>query len=301
MSESLQNNTKEIYSSSLNNYSSDLSKNPIPISNINTNNNINSNSFSQENIFNELICATNCQESKNNNSSFYNFSESTHSNPDNQNIIMNKDQLYQTFILFQKFLNQNLGNNTNSINSNSISPNKMENQSKFKLTYKNNFKDNNVIDEINELEDNDNENSANIDQSNGKISFKKNRTTQNWKKCDIKIDEEENHKELIESKSNYNIINGNDILNNGGNDNIIFFDEKQNNDIVYKDDKDIILKLNNSRENNKNYSQRNNSDDINNRQTKKSYDEIPIKFNKVNFIDLVEKKLEDEKNMGIKV
>ena len=70
MSEPLQNNTKEIYSSSLNNYSSDLSKNPIPISNINTNNNINSNSFSQENIFNELICATNCQESKNNNSSF---------------------------------------------------------------------------------------------------------------------------------------------------------------------------------------------------------------------------------------
>ena len=300
MSEPLQNNTKEIYSSSLNNYSSDLSKNPIPISNINTNNNINSNSFSQENIFNELICATNCQESKNNNSSFYNFSESTHSNPDNQNIIMNKDQLYQTFILFQKFLNQNLGNNTNSINSNSISPNKMENQSKFKLTYKNNFKDNNVIDEINELEDNDNENSANIDQSNGKISFKKNRTTQNWKKCDIKIDEEENHKELIESKSNYNVINGNDILNNGGNDNIIFFDEKQNNDIVYKDDKDIILKLNNSRENNKNYSQRNNSDDINNRQTKKSYDEIPIKFNKVNFIDLVEKKLEDEKKYGYK-
>ena len=120
MTEQIQNNTN-----SLNNCSSDISKNPIPVSNINTN--INSNSFSQENLFNELINSTNYLESKNN-SSFYNFSESNHSNPENPNIIMNKDQLYQTFLLFQKFLNQNINNNNfnSNNNNNNISPNKAQ-------------------------------------------------------------------------------------------------------------------------------------------------------------------------------
>ena len=114
MTDHLHNNTKDNYTNSIHNYSSDLSKNPVPISNINTN--MNSNSFSQENFFNELINSTNYQESKNN-SSFYNFSESVHSNPDNPNIIMNKDQLYQTFLLFQKFLSQNINNNNIKTNT----------------------------------------------------------------------------------------------------------------------------------------------------------------------------------------
>ena len=100
MTEQIQNNVKDFNTKSINNCFCDQVK--IPISNINTN--LNSNSVSQEIIFNELISSTNYQESKNS-SSFCNISESIHSNPDNQNqnIIMNKDQLYQTFLLFQKF------------------------------------------------------------------------------------------------------------------------------------------------------------------------------------------------------
>ena len=152
MSETIQNNTKDIYTNSINNYSTDIIKIPIPVSNINTN--IHSNSCSQENIFNELINSANCQESKNN-SSFYNFSESIHSNTENSNIIMNKDQLYQTFILFQKFLNQNIANNNINPNQNNISPNKVEIQNKLKINYKINEKDKNVIDEINEINENE--------------------------------------------------------------------------------------------------------------------------------------------------
>ena len=298
MSETIQSNKKDIYVNSINNYSSDPIKIPIPISNINTN--IHSNSCSQENIFNELITSANCQESKNN-SSFYNFSESIHSNPENPNIIMNKDQLYQTFILFQKFLNQNIANN--NINPNNISSNKIEAQSKSKKNYKINEKNKNAINEIyeiNENEDNIYENEEINDKSNGKIILRKNKTSQNWKNCEIKLEASEINKELIESKSHYNIINGKDILNNGGNDNIIFFDEEQKKDndkekdLIYKkEDENIILKLNN----NTNFQKRNNSDDIRNSETKNSYDDIPIKYNKVNFIDLVEKKLADEKKI----
>ena len=122
-----------------------------------------------------------------------------------------------------------------------------------------------------------------LNQSNGKIILRKNKTSQNWKNSEIKLEENENNKELIESKSYYNIINGKDILNNGGNDNIIFFDEEQKKendkekDLIYKDeDENIILKINN----NKNFQERNNSDDIRNSETKNSYDDIPIKYNK---------------------
>ena len=290
MTDHLHNNTKDNCTNSINNYSSDLSKNPVPISNINTN--MNSNSFSQENFFNELINSTNYQESKNN-SSFYNFSESVHSNPDNPNIIMNKDQLYQTFLLFQKFLSQNINNNNIKTNT----PQR-ENDipTKYKSYNKNTIKDNNnVIDEINEMnefdyneDDNENENENENEQpSNGKIMFRKNRTSQNWKKHNINIDDEKNnHKELIESKSHYNIINGKETLKNGGyknnnNKKIIFFDENDNDRI--------------SNFNNKNIQKRNNSDDIKKNPLRNSYDDIPIKFNKINFIDLVEKKLADEK------
>ena len=289
MKDQLHNSTKDNNIIPSNNYSSELSKNQVPTSNINTN--MNSNSFSQENIFNELINSTNYQESKNN-SSFYNFSESVHSNPENPNIIMNKDQLYQTFLLFQKFLNQNINNN--NVTPNNIPPqNENEIHNKYKAYNKktlNNINinnNNNVIDEINEFDDNEEENdNENEEPSNGKIVFRKNRTTHNWRKNKINPDEDNNNKALIESKSHYNIING----GNKNND-IIYFDEKNNNNILYKDDYDRTIKINN-----KNIQIRNNSIDINRKPIGNSYDDIPIKFNRVNFIDLVEKKLADEKN-----
>ena len=297
MTNQIKNDIKEIYQNSINNYSSDLTKNQLPVSNINTN------SFSQENLFNELINSTNCLESKNN-SSFYNFSESIHSNSDNPNIIMNKDQLYQTFILFQKFLNQNIlnSNNNSGMNSNNISPNKNENQKKYKTIYKISNKDNNnIIDEINEInefEDNDDEDNENKDQSNGKIMSKKSKTEQKSANNNIKmnIENNDNHKDLNETNSHHSIKNGKEVINNGGNENILIIDENKINekdkdkDLLYKDD-DLILQLNN----NLSFQQRNNSDNIKNNETKNSYDDIPIKYNKVKFIDLVEKKLADEK------
>ena len=284
----MQNNTKDIYKNSNNNYSSEYSKLPILVSNINTN--LHSNPCSQENFFNELINTANSQESKNN-SSFYNCSESNHSNPDNPNIIMNKDQLYHTFILFQKFLNQNVVNN-NNMNQNKISQNKVEIQNKY-ITNNNIYNDKNTIDEmneINEFEDNNNENDENNDKSNGKIIFRKNKTSQNWKNREIKIDTDDINKELVESKSHYNIINGKDNINNWKNDNIIFFDEELNKekDLLYNNDDDMFIKLNSNNKFHQN-------DDIKNRETINSYDDIPIKCNKVKFADLVEKKLADEK------
>ena len=99
MTEKMQNKIKDININLINNYNSEITKNQIPLRNINSN--LNTNSYSQENIFNELINSMNYQESKNNSS----FSESINSNQDNQNIIMNKDQLYHIFILFQRLLN----------------------------------------------------------------------------------------------------------------------------------------------------------------------------------------------------
>ena len=50
MTDKIQNNIKDNYTISINNFSSDNIKNHIPISNINTNLNSNLNSFSQENF-----------------------------------------------------------------------------------------------------------------------------------------------------------------------------------------------------------------------------------------------------------
>ena len=269
----MQDNKYDLYRNSLNNCSSE-SKNQVPFSNINTNINSNLNSFSQENFFNELMNQQNYQESKNN-SSFYNFSESVHSNQDNQNpnqnIIMNKDQLYQTFILFQKFLNQKV-----------INHNSQNNKNENPIKYKNNNKiGNNAIDEINEINENK-------DLVNGNNISKKDRLAQKYKSHRMEDDEDINYKEPNENKSHYNIING---INNGGN-NLMIFEENQNKNILNKNN---ILKLNDINENNINSFLKN--IDENNYGTN-SYDDIPIKFNKENFIDLVEKKLADEKKCG---
>ena len=302
MTEPIQNIIKETYTNSQNYLSSDISKQQISLSNINPSINPNFNSIVQENIFNELVNSTNYQESKGN-SSFYNFSESIQSNQDNintnsnnSNIVMNKEQLYQTFLLFQKFLFQNMNNSCINSNNNTISPNK----NGIKISTKNNNKNNDVIDEIKEI-DNINE-SVNEEIYNGKelseknISQNHNIQNQLQKNENMNIN---NHKELIQSKSHYNIING-------GNDNIIFLEESENmnknknnnDDILYKNDMDNennIPKLNDININiNKNEQHRNNKN-IYNKVAKNSYDDIPIKFNKENFIDLVEKKLADEK------
>ena len=229
----MQDNKYDLYRNSLNNCSSE-SKNQVPFSNINTNINSNLNSFSQENFFNELMNQQNYQESKNN-SSFYNFSESIHSNQDNQNpnqnIIMNKDQLYQTFILFQKFLNQKAINHNNNNSQN----NKNENP----IKYKNNNKiGNNAIDEINEINENK-------DLVNGNNISKKDRLAQKYKSHRMEDDEDINYKEPNENKSHYNIING---INNGGN-NLMIFEENQNKNILNKNNKNNILKLNDINEN----------------------------------------------------
>ena len=301
MTDQIPNNTKDNYTNSINNYSSDNTKNQIPISNINTNINSNLNSFSQENLFNELISSTNCQESKNS-SSFYNFSESIHSNQDspNPNIIMNKDQLYQTFLLFQKFLNQNLYNN----NLNNISPNENENIIRNKTSSKSRDKDkNNAIDKINEINEFDDNEGENKELYNGKNISKKNKANQKFK--NQKKENNEIQKELLENLNINNIINGKNITNNKRGDNMIFLDKNENKDILYKKDNNSISSQSKDNDdyNNKNIKQRNNKDinsNINNNISKNSYDEIPIKFNKENFIDLVEKKLADEKKFEYK-
>ena len=172
MKEKNPNKIKDININLINNYNSDITKHQIPVQNLNSN--INPNSFSQENIFNELINSINCQESKNNSS----FSESINSNMDNQNIIMNKDQLYHVFLFFQRLINQNQNmknniisgkneestNNTNNTYINNISRNKniignfYENQSNnvnkskkesISQYLKRNKSDTNIIEQIN--------------------------------------------------------------------------------------------------------------------------------------------------------
>ena len=276
MTEQIQNKTKDTNANSQNNISKENSKNQNLLKNINSNINPNFNSYPQENIANELINSTNYQESKGN-SSFYNFSESIQSNQDNintsqnnTNIVMNKEQLYQTFLLFQKFLNQNMNNNNNinNTNNNTISPNKDKNE--------NNYKNNIVNDENNENERIFNGKDISENSQINKINNDYQNQFQNDEILNNNI-----HKDLIQSKSHYNI-------KNGGSDNIMFFDENVN----IKN----ITELNDLNTN-KNL-QRRNSSDLNNKVTKNSYDDIPIKFNKENFIDLVEKKLADEKKFG---
>ena len=149
MTEKMHNKIKDININLINNYNSDISKNQIPVQNINSN--LNTNSFSQENIFNELLNSINYQESKNNSS----FSESINSNQDNQNIIMNKDQLYHIFILFQRllYLNQNIRNNkkkkkNEESTNNTINNNISRNTNALKEFQE--YKSNNIIEKINE-------------------------------------------------------------------------------------------------------------------------------------------------------
>ena len=151
MTEKLHNKIKDININLINNYNSEITKNQIPIRNINSN--LNTNSFSQENIFNELLNSLNFQESKNNSS----FSESINSNQDNQNIIMNKDQLFHIFVLFQRLLyqNQNLKNNNNNIiekneesTNNTINNNMSKNVNAMKEFPE--YKSNNIIQKLNE-------------------------------------------------------------------------------------------------------------------------------------------------------
>ena len=144
MAEQIENNTKDINTNSQNNILKENSKHQNSLNSINSSINPKINSYPQENIFNELINSTNYQESKGN-SSFYNFSESIQSNQDNinsnSNIVMNKEQLYQTFLLFQKFLFQNMNNSCINSNNNTISPNKND----IKISTKNNNKNNDTI------------------------------------------------------------------------------------------------------------------------------------------------------------
>jgi hypothetical protein len=298
MAEKIESNTKDINTNFQNNISKENSKHQNPLNSINSNNNPKFNSYPQENIFNELINSTNYQESKGN-SSFYNFSESVQSNQENinanqnnTNIVINKEQLYQTFLLFQKFLSQNMYNNNNSniSNNNTISPTKKENKIENKV--ENNYKNNNVNEEINEI-NNFNKN-ENMRIYNGKDISENNKISEMNKKCQDQFQNDENlnnniHKELVLSKSHCNI-------KNGGSDNIIFFDGNEKVNENENLNINNITKLNNLNTN-KNY-QRRNSSDLNNKVTKNSYDDIPIKFNKENFIDLVEKKLADEKKYG---
>ena len=283
MTDKIQNNIKDNYTISINNFSSDNIKNHIPISNINTNLNSNLNSFSQENFFNEMLNSTNCQESKNN-SSIYNFSESIHSNQDNfiPSLIMNKDQLYQTFLLFQQFLRQNLNNNI----LNYISQNKNGNKIENKLNNKSNDKDKNnsinKINEINELDYNEVKNEELYNSNNISIKEKTNQILNNQNNQNNK-----NQKELLKNKNLNKILNDNHISNNGKRDNMIFLEESEN--------KDIYSSIKENDNSNIKIIKKRNKTDINNNITKTSYDEIPIKFNKENFVDLVEKKLADEK------
>ena len=52
MTEKMHNKIKDININLINNYNSDIPKNQIPVQNINSN--LNTNSFSQENIFNKF-------------------------------------------------------------------------------------------------------------------------------------------------------------------------------------------------------------------------------------------------------
>ena len=226
MTEKMQNKIKDININLINNYNSEITKNQIPLRNINSN--LNTNSYSQENIFNELINSMNYQESKNNSS----FSESINSNQDNQNIIMNKDQLYHIFILFQRLLNMKNNNNiiekneesTNNTINNNISRNININTNKEFQE----FKTNNIIQKLNE----------------GKLNTNINN------KC------------LKKNKSDSNIL------------------EK-------KEEKENIIEIKKKKETQKSV--------IENRKSRKNpYDDIPIKLNTINFIELVEKKLADE-------
>ena len=229
MKEKMHNKIKDININLINNYNSDITKNPIPVPNINTN--INTNSFSQENIFNELINTINCQESKNNSS----FSESINSNQENPNIIMNKDQLYHIFILFQRLINQNQNQNMkNNVDKNEESTNNTNNT----LINNNISRNKNIIKDFKENKSN------NINKQLEKINL-------NLSQC------------LKKNKSDTNVI----------------LEQKE------------ILK---DKEENKNALNIVKTKEKNNK--KNPYDDIPIKINTINFLELVEKKLADEEN-----
>ena len=226
MKEKNQSKIKDININLINNYNSDITKHQIPVRNLNSN--INPNSYSQENIFNELINSINCQESKNNSS----FSESINSNMENQNIIMNKDQLYHIFILFQRLINQNPNIKNNTINiKNEESTNNTNN------TYINNISRNkNIIGDFYE------------NQSNNM-----------------------NRKSSKDNISQY-------LKKNKSDTNIIGQKEEFKNVSKKKEIKNKIIENKNNKKN--------------------PYDDIPIKLNTINFLELVEKKLADEeKNM----
>ena len=226
MKEKNPNKIKDININLINNYNSDITKHQIPVQNLNSN--INPNSFSQENIFNELINSINCQESKNNSS----FSESINSNMDNQNIIMNKDQLYHVFLFFQRLINQN-----QNIKNNIISGKNEESTNNTNNTYINNISRNkNIIGDFYE------------NQSNNINKSKKESISQYLKK----------------NKSDTNIIEQK---------------EEYKNSSKKKEIKNKIIENSNNKRN--------------------PYDDIPIKLNTINFLELVEKKLADEeKNMN---
>ena len=232
MKERIDNKIKDININLINNYNSDITKNQIPVPNIHTN--LNANSFSQENIFNELMNSINCQESKNNSS----FSESINSNQENPSIIMNKDQLYHIFFLFQKLINQN----QNMINNRNNNKNE-ESTINTNNTYINNINSNNNI--IKDFHENNN------NYKNKKINNRNTNLIQNLKK----------------NKSDTNIIEQKEILK-----------EKEENKIMPKN-KETHNKIIEAKNNKKN-----------------PYDDIPIKLNTTNFLELVEKKLADEEN-----
>ena len=231
MTEKMQNKIKDININLINNYNSDITKNKIPVSNISTN--IDHNSFSQENIFNEIMNSANLRD----------FSEIRNINKQNQNIIMNKDQLYHTFILFNKFINLNQYKKNNTINA---------------INMKNKeFNDN--IDDIRQIQNQNNNKNNRQNINENKIK-------------NIIINEDNNNlKELKKNKSDTNIINN----------------KEHKKEIDYRNN--IILNI-----------KKNQNNTIENKEMKNPYDDIPIKLNKINFIDLVEKKLADEKENNIK-
>ena len=194
MNEKTHNKIKDININLINNYNSDITKNQIPVPNINTN--INTNSFSQENIFNELLNTLNCQESKNNSS----FSESINSNQENANIMMNKDQLYHFVILLQRLIyqNQNINNNRN-ISKNGESTNN---------TYINNVSRNtNIIKEFHENKSNNiNKNIINENLNTNK-HLKKNKSDTNINELKVTLKEKQENKIISKNKE----INNNKI------------------------------------------------------------------------------------------
>jgi hypothetical protein len=321
MTELIENNNKE------SNYTNN-DKNQISFSNANKN--FISYAFSQENFFNEFIDSSNNQNSKNN-LCYNNLTEAINLaqiNQSDSNIIMNKDQLYHTFLLFQKFLNQHLNNNKMNLkNINNISKKTNEKNENEKKIIEHNKDTNNEKDIIknnkrSELNDNGNENeNINEDQCNGKKIYKQNGDIQNLLNQEINEDEE-NNKETTENKNQCNIINGKDILNNGGNDNLNFLDVKDNINSIEKQNIEEKIDNEENKEEEADENEKENEileikesnnkddqnalcelDDKNNQEIndnvippKNPYDDIPIKLNRVNFVDLVEKKLADEKN-----